>query len=118
MICMFKFERYDVVKIPFKGKIVDGRVEDCRVYYDSNEKKAYNQYFVRIRGAKKLKKIFEDDLMKNNPNGGIKKPFEIVIEKNEIGPGFSDLRISGDIDFEDFVYIIKSKYLCFDIKVK
>lgn len=118
MICMFKFERYDVVKIPFKRKIVDGRVEECRVYYDSNEKKAYNQYFVRIRGSKHLKKIFEDDLMKNNPNGGIKKPFEIVIEKNEIGPGFSDLRISGDIDFEDFVYIIKSKYLCFDIKIK
>ena len=115
---MFKFERYDVVKIPFNRKIVDGRVEECRVYYDSKEKKAYNQYFVRIRGAKKLKKIFEDDLIKNNPNGGIKKPFEIVIEKNEIGPGFSDLRISGDIDFEDFVYIIKSNYLFFDIKVK
>ena len=56
--------------------------------------------------------------MKNNPNGGIKKPFQIVIEKNKIGPGFSDLRISGDIDFEDFLYIIKSNYLFFDIKVK
>ena len=56
--------------------------------------------------------------MKNNPNGGIQKPFEIVIEKKEIGPGFADLRISGDIDFEDFVYIIKSNYLFFDIKVK
>lgn len=118
MICMFKFERDDVVKIPFKGKIVDGRVEDCRVYYDSKEKKAYNQYSVKIRGAKHFKKIFEDDLMKNNPNGGIKKPFEIVIEKNEIGPGFADLRISGDINFEDFLYIIKSNYLFFDIKVK
>ena len=47
---MFKFERDDVVKIPFKGKIVDGRVKDCRVYYDSKEKKAYNQYSVKIRG--------------------------------------------------------------------
>ena len=110
MICMFKFERDDVVKITFKGKIVDGRVKDCRVYYNTKEKKAYNQYSVKIRGAKHF--------MKNNPNGGIKKPFEIVIEKNEIGPGFSDLRISGDIDFEDFLYIIKSNYLFFDIKVK
>ena len=58
---MFKFERDDVVKIPFKGKIVDGRVKDCRVYYDSKEKKAYNQYSVKIRGAKHFKKIFEDD---------------------------------------------------------
>ena len=118
MIGMFKFELDDVVKIPFNGKILIGRVEDCRVYYDKKEKKSYNQYFVKIRGAKHLKKIFEDDLMKNNPNGGIKKPFEIVIEKNEIGPGFSDIRISGDIDFEDFLYIIKSNYLFFDIKVK
>lgn len=118
MISMFKFELNDCVKIPFNGKIVIGRVEDCRVYYNKKEKKAYNQYSVKIRGAKHFKKIFEDDLMKNNPNGGIKKPFEIVIEKKEIGPGFADLRISGDIDFEDFVYIIKSNYLFFDIKVK
>ena len=118
MISMFKFELNDCVKIPFNGRLVDGRVKECRVYYNKKEKKAYNQYSVKIRGAKHFKKIFEDDLMKNNPNGGIQKPFEIVIEKKEIGPGFADLRISGDIDFEDFVYIIKSNYLFFDIKVK
>lgn len=118
MIGKYKFEIFDVVKIPFKRKVVDGRVERCSVYYDIKSNKVYNQYHVSIQGAKHFKKIFEDDLMKYNPNGGIKKPFEIVIEKNEIGPGFADLRISGDIDFEDFVYIIKSKYLFFDIKVK
>ena len=123
MIGIFKIEDDDWVKIPFKGKIVDGRVESSRVYYDKNTHKAYNQYSVSIRGAKCIKKIFEDKLLKYNPNGGVQKKYDpstrkIVIKRSECGPDFTSCHITGDMDFDDLLYVLQSNYLGWKIKVK
>ena len=119
---MFKFELNDCVKIPFNGRLVDGRVEDCRVYYNKKEKKVYNQYSVKIRGAKHFKKIFEDDLLKNNPNGGTNRTYKsnrntITISQSVNGPNFMSCHISGDINFNEFVGNIKSLYLDHEVKI-
>lgn len=50
MIGKYKFEIFDVVKIPFKRKVVDGVIKWCSIYYDVKSEKKYYQYHVSIQG--------------------------------------------------------------------
>ena len=123
MIGKYKFEIFDVVKIPFKRKIVDGRVEWCNVYYDIKSNKKYNQYHVSIQGAKHFKKISEPELLTYNPNGRTKRTDKpnrntITISQSVNGPNFMSCHISGDINFDEFVGNIKSLYLGHEVDVK
>ena len=123
MIGKYKFEIFDVVKIPFKRKVVDGRVEWCNVYYDIKSNKKYNQYYVSIQGAKHFKKISEPELLTYNLNGRTKRTYKsnrntITISQSVGGPNFMSCHISGDINFDEFVGNIKTLYLGHKVDVK
>ena len=123
MIGKYKFEIFDIVKIPFKGKVVDGRVEWCSVYYNIKSNKKYNQYHVSIQGAKHFKKILEPELLTYNPNGRTNRTYKsnrntITISQSVNGPNFMSCHISGDINFDEFVGNIKSLYLDHEVNVK
>ena len=118
---MNKFEIFDVVKIPFKRKIVDGIIKWCSVYYDVKSNKKYYQYHVSIQGAKHFKKILEPELLNYNPKGRTRRTDKsnrntITISKMN-SPNSMSCHISGDINFSEFVENIKSLYLDHEVKI-
>lgn len=119
---MNKFEIFDVVKIPFKRKVVDGIIKWCSIYYDVKSEKKYHQYHVSIQGAKHFKKILEPELLNYNPKGRTKRTDKsnrntITISKSMNDTNFMSCHISGDINFNEFVENIKSLYLDHEVKI-
>ena len=115
-------EIFDVVKIPFKRKVVDGIIKWCSIYYDVKSEKKYHQYHVSIQGAKHFKKILEPELLNYNPKGRTKRTDKsnrntITISKSMNDTNFMSCHISGDINFNEFVENIKSLYLDHEVKI-